>query len=91
MNDELITDHRETMLNMAAGNHGEWELFSDDPFWMRRLEKLGIKPFEKAGEGYIYKLRADQVLIRAGKRGVSDEQRKKAAERMRLLNRGQVL
>lgn len=86
VSDELITDHRETHLNMMACDHGEWELFSDDPYWMRRMEKIGIKPSKKAGDGYIYKLRADQVLIRAGKRAVSDEQRKKAAERMRLLN-----
>lgn len=91
MSDELITDHRETHLNMMAGDHGEWELFSDDPFWMRRLEKIGIKPSEKVGEGNIYKLRADQVLIRVGKRAVSDEQRKKSAERMRLLRERQKI
>ena len=90
MIDELILDHRETHINMMACDHTEWEIFSDDPYWMRRLEKLGIKPIEKVGDGYLYKLRSDQVFIRAGKRKISDEQRKKSSERMRLLNAAQV-
>lgn len=84
---EIVLDHRETHLNMTADNHGEWEAFTDDPYWIRRMERLGVQPTQKVGEGYKYTLRADQVLVRAGKRTVSDAQRAKSAERMKLLNR----
>lgn len=87
MSDEIINDHRETHLNMLAHDRRAWEIFTDDPYWIRRLEKMGVQPDEKVGEGFKYTVRADQVLIRKGKRQVSDEQRQIAAERMRRLNR----
>lgn len=85
MSNEIILDHRETHLNMMAHDHRTWELFTDDPYWIRRMEKLGIEPTEKVGDGFLYRLLADQVLIRKGKRQVSDKQRQIAAERMKLL------
>lgn len=87
----MILDHRETHLNMMAHDHKTWELFSDDPYWIRRMEKLGIEPTEKVGEGFMYTLRSDQVLVRKGKRTVSDRQRRVAAERMKLLRGGQAV
>lgn len=86
MSNEVVLDHRETMFNMTADNHGEWECFTDDPYWIRRFEKLGIKPWKSVGDGFKYKLRADQVLVRAKKREVSEENRRKFAERMRQSN-----
>lgn len=85
MSNEIVLDHRETHLNMTADNHGEWEVFTDDPFWIRRMERLGVQPTQKVGEGFKYILRVDQVLIRAGKRAVSDAQRAESSRRMKLL------
>lgn len=90
MSNEIVLDHRETVLNMTADNHGEWEVFTDDPYWIRRLERLSVQSTKKVGEGFKYKLRADQVLIRAGKRQVSEEQRQKSSERMRALKHRMV-
>lgn len=81
----MILDHRETHLNMMAHDHKTWELFSDDPYWIRRMEKLGIEPTERVGDGFLYRLLADQVLIRKGKRPTSEKQRQVAAERMKVL------
>ena len=72
---ELDRSERETHLNMTGDNHDVWEVFSDDPFMIRRIEALGVKPIEAVGAGFIYQLSADQVLLRKGKRKVSDAQR----------------
>jgi hypothetical protein len=80
---ELQPDERETHLNMTGDNHAEWEVFTDDPYWIRRLEKMGIQPVAKVGFGFKYKLSADQVLIRKGKRHVSEATRTAMRERLR--------
>lgn len=81
--EDPITDHRETHFGMTAVNHEEWVVFTDDPYWIRRLDRIATGKPVGAGKQYI--LRADQVLVRAGKRQVSAEQRQKSAERMNLL------
>ena len=60
------------LVSMAGNEHGHWDVFTDDPYWMRRLEKLGIEPVKVVVCGRQYRLTADQVLIRKGKRAVSD-------------------
>lgn len=84
MND-LSNAERETMLNMPADDRSRWIVFSDDPVMMRRLENANAEFVRNVGAGKEYRLRADQVLIRKGKRTVSDEQRRKSAERMKVL------
>ncbi|TXH45896.1 MAG: hypothetical protein E6Q97_30650 [Desulfurellales bacterium] len=88
---ELTPEERETHLNMTGDNHGEWEVFTDDPYWIKRLEKLGIEPFQKVGWGFKYRLSADQVLIRKGKRQVGEAQRTAMRERAKNLSRTRVL
>lgn len=41
---DLQVDERETHLSMAGNEHGHWEVFTDDPYWIRRFERLGIEP-----------------------------------------------
>ena len=72
---ELQPEERETHLNMTGDDHATWIVYSDDLFWQRRFEKLGIEFVEVKGGGREYRLNADQVLIRKGKRKVSEAQR----------------
>lgn len=88
---ELTPEERETHLNMTGDNHDEWEVFTDDPYWIRRFEKLGVEPFQKVGWGYKYRLRADQVLIRKGKPQISEATRLARAARLRNPHRAEVL
>lgn len=74
---ELSPDERETHLSMSGNEHGHWDVFTDDPYWIRRLEKLGIEPIRIVGAGCQYRLTAEQVLIRKGKRYVSEAQRER--------------
>jgi len=79
---DLQPDERETHLSMAGTEHGHWDVFTDDPYWIRRLEKLGIEPIRIVGAGCQYRLTADQVMIRKGKRHVSDATRTAMIERL---------
>ena len=81
---------QETHLNMTADDRQTWEVFTDDPVMIARLDKIS-DAIKTVGEGKTYRLRADQVLLRKGKRSVSDAQRKKLAERMKRLHRQGVL
>lgn len=85
MTNELSNAERETHLNMTADDRSVWIVFTDDLVMMRRLD--AIAEFVRAvGSGKEYRLRADQVLIRAGKRTVSEENKRKFAERMKHTN-----
>ena len=80
---ELAPEERETSLNMTGDKHDEWEVHTDDPYWIRRFEKLGIQPSAKVGVGNKYILRADQVLIRRGKPQVSEATRQARSARLK--------
>ncbi len=80
---EKTLEETETVLCQQASNRREWNLFTEDPVWQRRLESFGIEPdAELHGGGRTYTLRADQVVIRKGKRETSEAQRAAFAERM---------
>lgn len=83
MSNELSNAERETHLNMTADDRSTWIVFTDDPVMMRKLDVVA-ESAKAVGAGKEYRLRADQVLIRKGKRFVSDEIRRKSAERLNL-------
>lgn len=79
----LSLEEQETHLNMSADNRGAWAVYSDDAVMMRKLERVGARLVrEEESGGRHYELRADQVLIRKGKRAVSKAQGAAAAERL---------
>lgn len=82
----IDNESRETHLNMIGVDHGTWYVFTDDPYWIRRLDKIG-ELVRETGQGREYKLQANQVIIRAipKKAEMSDEQREASRERMRQL------
>ena len=36
----LTVAERETRLSMTGDDHGTWDVFTDDPFWIARLDKI---------------------------------------------------
>lgn len=86
MSNELSNAERETHLNLIADDRSVWEVFSDDPVMMARLDKIA-EVAEVVGGGKRYRLRADQVVLRTGKRRVSEAQRLQMAERLRNMRR----
>ena len=80
---EQTKEERETHLSMSGDDHGAWELFTDDPYWMRRIEKLDIAPVKAVGAGFVYRLNADQVVVRKGKRKVSEATRRSMISRLK--------
>ena len=57
----LSKAERETHINMAADDRTQWEVFSDDPVMLRRLEAIGAECIGEVGEGRRYRLAASQV------------------------------
>lgn len=84
MND-LSNAERETMLNMPADDRSGWIVFSDDPVMMRKLEKANAEFVRNVGAGKEYRLKAEQVTFRRGKKQLSEEAKAKLSERMRRL------
>jgi len=76
----LTNEERETHLNQTADDRSTWELFSDDPVMIARIDKLGIVGIP-VGEGKCYTLDKSQVSIRKKRTPMSDEQREAAASR----------
>jgi hypothetical protein len=58
----------ETHLNMTADDRQHWQVASNDPVLQARLERIGAVTLSVAGATRFYRLRADQVLLRRGKR-----------------------
>lgn len=83
---QSLTAERETHLNMTGDNHNEWEAFSDDPYWLRRFEKLGIEPYRESGEGRFYRIDLNQFNVSIKRKTkLSKERREELAERMREI------
>ena len=82
---DLSNEERETHLSMTGDNHKEWEIFTDDPYWVRRLDKFAEG--QPVGKGKKYRLQANQVTIRAvpKRRELSDEERQQISERFRAM------
>lgn len=76
---DLTTAEKETHLNMTGDDHSAWEVFTDDPFWIRRLDKVADCT-DQSGDGKFYRLDKGQVTIRK-KRQLSAAQRAKLRER----------
>jgi hypothetical protein len=77
-------EETETSLYQNAADRSTWELCTEDAVWQRRLEAMGIAPTRTRGDARWYTLRADQVVIRKGKRATSPEQA--AAFRARMAS-----
>ena len=78
----LTAAERETRLSMMGDDHGEWDVFTDDPFWIARLDKIATA-YRVNGEGRWYTLRADQVVVRIGISEAKKAAGRKSAENLR--------
>jgi hypothetical protein len=72
---------RETAITMSSEDHAQWHVWTDDPYMMRRLDRLaqGVP----SGCGKRYTLRADQLLLRKGKPQVSAAQKAQRAKNLK--------
>jgi len=80
----LTQDEQETCFNIVASDRSKIHVFTDDPVWIGRLDKISTA-IKVTGEGKEYILRADQLVVRKGKKQVSEAQRAQMSERMRKL------
>jgi len=76
---ELTKEERELHINMTADNHNTFLVGTDDPYWIRRLDKIAERTMT-SGEWVEYELPANQVTLRKPRK-VTEEQRKILSER----------
>ena len=85
----LTIAERETHLNMTGDDHGTWDVFTDDPFWIARLDKIATA-WKVNGEGRWYKLRSDQVVVRVGISEAKKAAGRKAAKNLQARQDGKT-
>jgi hypothetical protein len=68
-------DEQETTFTIDATDRSLVRVYSNDPVFIARLEKVGAKVHRRAPDGgMFYDLRDDQLVLRKGKRKVSEAQ-----------------
>lgn len=72
---ESRKDEQKTHLNIVTADREFWEAATNDPVMIRKLQSIGAVPTKFKGDVCFFKLGFDQVLLRKGKRKVSDAQR----------------
>ena len=77
----LTVAERETRLSMMGDDHAQWDVYTDDPMWIDRLDRI-TAAIRTQGEGKWYKLRADQVVVRIGVSEAKKAAGRKSAENL---------
>ena len=85
----LTVAERETRLSMTGDDHGTWDVFTDDTFWIARLDKIATA-YKVNGEGRWYKLRSDQVVVRVGISEAKKAAGRKAAKNLQARQDGKT-
>ena len=88
----LTAAERETRLSMMGDDHGTWNVFTDDPMWIDRLDKIATA-YRVNAEGRWYKIPARQVTLRAPAKPLTETQieaRRKSGERLRKRQDGKI-
>ena len=83
---DLSNEERETHLNQSAADRKTWEMATDDPVWIARMERLGIAPDRTRGATHFYTIPDNQITVRRAVQ-LTDEQRAVRAERAREMRR----
>lgn len=83
--DDLTLEERETHFNMTGDNHDLFEVYSDDPYWIRRLDKIAVAWRIEYGGGKHYRLDASQITVRAKPKELSESEKERRAALMRQV------
>lgn len=80
-------EETETSFWQNAADRNTWEVFTEDEYWITRLEKAGaVLVGELSGGGRRYTIRGNQLGLRKGqKKPMSDERKAQLAARMRSM------
>lgn len=76
---DLTLEEREIHINMTADDHTTWIVYTDDPYWITRLDRISTCVREEEGGGRHYVLDKAQVSLRK-KMKLTDARRKELSE-----------
>ena len=88
----LTASERETRLSMMGDDHSQWDVFTDDPMWIARLDKIATA-YRVSAEGKWYKIPANQVTIRAPAKPPTEAQieaRREAGRKLHARQDGKI-
>ena len=80
---DLTNAERETHFNQNADDRSVWEVATNDPVWVARMEKAGATLIRKRGETHFFTMPDSQFTVR---KALSPEQRAAQVERGRLAS-----
>lgn len=88
----LTDTEQETNLNMTADDRDTWHVYSDDPVMIRKFESIGAVEVKTLyGGGKAYTLRTDQVLLRTGKKQMSERRKAQLATQLSKVSKPPVV
>lgn len=80
---KLPKEERETVISIDASNRETCIVYSSDPVYQRKLEKIGAEIIHMDDWGKHYRLPANQVSLRKARKPLTEEQKEAAAERLK--------
>jgi len=79
-------EERETTI-VCTDAEKEWTVYTLMPSVIRKIKRLGVQPIKVESDGaHYFRLNFEQISFRSGKRKISEEQRKKASDRMKRMH-----
>lgn len=74
---KLPLEEQEVCLSMSLDEPGTWHCYTDSPKMQERLEEVGavLVRTAKVGPGKFYTLKAEQIVLRKGKKELSPERK----------------
>ena len=86
MTRQFALDEQETTFTIEATDRSIVHVYSNDPVYQRKLERVGAMPYRDCDDGgKFYKLPVNQLRITLPPRIMTEEQRAAAAQRLRGL------
>jgi hypothetical protein len=82
----LTTEEKETVISIDASDRSICYVYSSDPVYQRKLEKIGATVISENDWGKRYELPANQVILSKARKPMTEEQRKESSERMKKFH-----
>ena len=81
---DLLLEERETHINQTANDRSKWIIYTDDPVWINRLDKmLGNDEVTRTanGIGFLYVVPVSYVRVKPPRK-LSEEHKAKLREQL---------
>jgi hypothetical protein len=85
MMNNLTTEEKETVISIDAFDRSICHIYSSDPVYQRKLEKIGATVISENDWGKKYTLPANQLTLRKARKPMAEEQKEAQSKRMKKM------